>query len=79
MKNYRIFAFLLLVLILETAAESPEGAEPAAAVESKPDVIIKLIKRGAAERLEDSSNEEIAREKRRSSSKKNKGRKVGKK
>ncbi|EFO84857.1 hypothetical protein CRE_03659 [Caenorhabditis remanei] len=51
MKNYRILAFLLLVLILETAA-TPESTgddvESTGVVssESKPDVIIKLIKRG---------------------------------
>ncbi|KAF1769439.1 hypothetical protein GCK72_001256 [Caenorhabditis remanei] len=82
MKNYRILAFLLLVLILETAAtpESTGGDVESTGVvssESKPDVIIKLIKRGAAERLSNSSDE-LPRDKRRSSSKKNKGRKVGK-
>lgn len=83
MKNYRVLAFLLLVLILETTAspESTGDVESTSGVaESKPDVIIKLIKRGAAVKRSDSSQEEEPpRDKRRSSSKKNKGRKVGKK
>ncbi|CCD67328.1 uncharacterized protein CELE_D1007.18 [Caenorhabditis elegans] len=79
--NYRVFAFLLLVLILENASASEQAStnDVATGVSGeKPDVIIKLIKRGAAERLSDSSNEQ-PRDKRKSSSRKSKGRKVGKK
>ncbi|CAI2322785.1 unnamed protein product [Caenorhabditis sp. 36 PRJEB53466] len=76
MKNFQVFVLLLVLTNVLFALENEEAASEHTKAESKLDVIIKLLKRGAEK---PAGISELDRKKRRSSSKKNKGRKVGKK